>query len=81
MCAGAMVLARIPRLVIGANDPKTGACGSVMNIAANDRLNHRIEVVTGVLEEECSRQLRDFFRKRREENKTLRENVRNADVE
>mgnify|MGYP002626471742 CR=1 FL=1 len=65
MCAGAMVLARIPRLVIGATDPKTGACGSVFNIAASERLNHRIETVSGVLGEECSEQLREFFRKKR----------------
>ncbi len=73
MCAGAMVLARIPRLVIGASDPKTGACGSVFNVAANDRLNHRIEIRTGVLGEECSEQLREFFRSRREDNKAARQ--------
>lgn len=66
MCAGAMVLARIPRLVIGAADPKTGACGSVFNIAASDRLNHRIEIVTGILGEECSEQLRAYFRSKRD---------------
>lgn len=65
MCAGAMVLARIDRLVIGAMDPKAGACGSVCNIADSDRLNHRIDITSGVLGEECSFQLRDFFRKRR----------------
>ena len=67
MCAGAMVLARVSRLVIGAMDPKAGACGSVTNIAANDSLNHRIDVTAGVLEEECSRQLRDFFRAKRDQ--------------
>ena len=67
MCAGAMVLARIERLVIGAMDPKAGACGSVCNIAANDSLNHRIDITAGVLREECSRQLRDFFRAKRNE--------------
>ena len=65
MCAGALVLARIPRLVIGADDPKTGACGSVMNIAANERLNHRIQIERGVLGAECSEQLREFFRAKR----------------
>jgi tRNA(adenine34) deaminase len=65
MCAGAMVLARIPRLVIGAPDPKTGACGSVINVAANEALNHRIEIRRGVLAEECGEQLREFFRSRR----------------
>ena len=65
MCAGAMVLARIDRLVIGADDPKTGACGSALNIAANDRLNHRIELERGVLAEECGSMLKDFFRRKR----------------
>lgn len=65
MCAGAMVLARIDRLVIGADDPKTGACGSLYNIACDERLNHRISVDRGVLAEECSEQLKSFFRKKR----------------
>ena len=65
MCAGAMVLARISRLVIGADDPKTGACGSLYNIANDERLNHRIEITRGVLAEECSALLKDFFRSRR----------------
>lgn len=67
MCAGAMVLARIDRLVIGAMDPKAGACGSVCNIASNESLNHRIDITTGVLGEECSLQLKEFFRTRRDE--------------
>lgn len=66
MCAGSMVLSRISRLVIGAKDPKSGACGSVVNIANNNNLNHRIEVTIGVLEEECSRQLTEFFRRKRD---------------
>ena len=66
MCAGALVLARLPRLVIGADDPKTGACGSVLNVAANNSLNHRIEITRGVLGDECAAQLREFFRQRRE---------------
>ena len=65
MCAGAMVLARMDRLVIGADDPKTGACGSLLNIAANEKLNHRIEITRGVLESECAVILRDFFKARR----------------
>ena len=65
MCAGAMVLARISRLVIGADDPKTGACGSLYNIAGDGKLNHRIEITRGVLAEECSAILKDFFRSRR----------------
>ncbi len=69
MCAGAMVLARIPRLVIGASDPKTGACGSVLNVAYNDKLNHRIEIKSGVLGAECSEQLKEFFRAKRIKNR------------
>ena len=61
MCAGAMVLARLPRLVFGAHDPKTGACGSLRNIVEDERLNHRLIVRRGVLEEECGRVLRAFF--------------------
>ena len=72
MCAGAMVLARVSRLVIGTMDPKAGACGSVRNIAADDRLNHRIEITVGVLEEVCSSQLRDFFREKRRQKRVER---------
>ena len=61
MCAGAMVLARLPRLVFGAYDPKTGACGSLRNIAEDERLNHRLIVRRGVLEGECRQVLRAFF--------------------
>jgi tRNA(adenine34) deaminase len=69
MCAGAMVLARIDRLVYGCRDPKTGAVGSLYNIVQDDRLNHRIEVTEGVLEEPCSMMLTDFFRRRREQKR------------
>ena len=65
MCAGAMVLARIARLVIGTDDPKTGACGSLYNIVSDERLNHSIEITRGVLAEECSALLKEFFRSRR----------------
>ena len=65
MCSGAMVLARMARLVIGADDPKTGACGSLYNIANDERLNHSIEITRGVLAGECSALLKDFFRRRR----------------
>lgn len=65
MCAGAMVHARIARLVYGAADPKTGACGSVLNVAQCDALNHQLEVDGGVLADDCSALLRDFFRARR----------------
>lgn len=67
MCAGAMILARIDRLVYGAEDPKTGACGSLFNIAGSDSLNHRIEVTGGVLENECSEILKEFFKARRKQ--------------
>lgn len=67
MCAGAMVLARLPRLVYAAPDPKAGAGGSVLNILQHDALNHRVEVVSGVLAEEAAEQIRAFFRKLRAE--------------
>jgi len=68
MCAGALVLARIDRLVFGCNDPKTGACGSLYNIVQDSRLNHRLEVTAGVLVDECGALLTGFFEKRRAEN-------------
>ncbi len=61
MCAGASVLARVRRLVIGAWDPKAGACGSQWDMVRDSRTNHRVEVVAGVREEECSAVLREFF--------------------
>lgn len=67
MCAGATVLARVPRLVLGAWDPKAGATGSVHDLVRDRRLNHRVEVVGGVLEQECGALLRDFFAERRPE--------------
>ena len=65
MCAGAIVLARVPRLVYGAPDPKAGACGSVLDVIHEPRLNHRVEVAPGVLAEECGELLRAFFAKKR----------------
>ena len=65
MCAGAIVLARLGRLVYGAADPKAGACGSVLDVIHEPRLNHRVEVTTGVLAEECGELLKAFFAKRR----------------
>lgn len=62
MCAGALVLARVERLVFGAWDPKAGAVGSLFDVVRDRRLNHRPEVVGGVLEAECSASLQDFFR-------------------
>ena len=66
MCAGALVLARVSRLVFGAWDPKAGAAGSVRDVVRDARLNHRVEVVGGVLEDECGALLRDFFEGHRE---------------
>ena len=61
MCAGAMVLARVKRLIYGAADPKTGACGSVMNLVNHSKLNHRIKITTNILGKECALLLKDFF--------------------
>ena len=69
MCAGALVLARMDRLVYGCDDPKAGACKSLYNIVQDDRLNHRVEITTGVLAEDCSNLLKGFFTERRTENK------------
>lgn len=68
MCAGAMIHARLKRLACGASDPKAGAAGSVLEVLNHPRLNHQMEVKAGVLEEECSELLRDFFRQRRAES-------------
>jgi tRNA(adenine34) deaminase len=65
MCAGAIVLSRIPRVVYAATDPKAGAAGSVLDVLADPRLNHRPDVVAGVLADEASDLLRSFFRARR----------------
>lgn len=65
MCAGALVLARVTRLVFAAADPKGGAAGSVMNVVEDPRLNHRVEITAGVLATEGGALLRDFFRQRR----------------
>ena len=65
MCAGAIVNARVPRVVFGCRDPKAGAGGSLMNLLDDGRLNHRCEVVADVLADDCAEQLRAFFRKQR----------------
>ena len=66
MCAGALVLSRIDRLVFGSKDPKAGACGSLYNIVQDIRLNHQVEIVPYVLEKECSQILQAFFEKLRQ---------------
>ncbi len=72
MCAGAILLSRIDTVVIGTQDPKSGACGSVVQIASNENLNHRVEIKTGLLEDECGDILRGFFKKLREEKRGKR---------
>jgi tRNA(adenine34) deaminase len=65
MCAGAMIHARLKRLIYGASDPKAGAAGSVLEVVNHPRLNHQMLVTSGVLDEECGQLLREFFRQRR----------------
>jgi len=65
MCAGALVLSRIKNLYFGAKDPKTGACGSIVNIANHKKLNHRLKITRGVLKDECGSLLKEFFKKKR----------------
>ena len=69
MCAGAIMHARIARVVYGASDPKTGACGSIVDVFAERRLNHHAEVTGGVLAEECGAMLSNFFAMRRAQQK------------
>lgn len=69
MCCGAMQHARIAKLVYGASDPKTGACGSVVNLMSEPKLNHHCEVVGGILADECGAVLSAFFKQRRLTNK------------
>jgi tRNA(adenine34) deaminase len=71
MCAGALVLARIDRLVYGCDDPKTGAVKTLYNIPQDPRLNHRVEVTSGVLANECAQLLKSFFLLRRSPNKPV----------
>ncbi len=66
MCAGAILHARIARLVYAARDPKAGACGSVLSVMNHPQLNHKVEVVSGLLAEECGAMLTSFFRARRQ---------------
>jgi tRNA(adenine34) deaminase len=67
MCAGAILLARVWRLVYAATDPKAGACGSVLDVIHEPRLNHRVEITSGVLAQECGALLRAFFQRKRRE--------------
>ena len=65
MCAGAMMHARVDRVVFGATDPKTGAAGSVLNVFSEKQINHQTQVEGGIMSEECGQVLRDFFKERR----------------
>ena len=69
MCMGAIILARIPQLVFGCRDPKAGAVGSIYNLAEDERFNHQVKVREGVLQQECSTQLSQFFQYLREQKK------------
>ena len=73
MCSGALVQSRIDEVVIGAMNPKAGCAGSVMNLLEAEGFNHKVKITKGVLEEECSRMLSDFFRELREEKKRRKE--------
>lgn len=72
MCAGAIVQSRIPTVVFGAHDPKGGCCGTIYNLLDESKFNHRCELVSGVLEEECGELLSDFFRNLRQKKKQQR---------
>lgn len=72
MCAGAIVQSRIPTVVFGAHDPKGGCCGTIYNLLDESKFNHRCEVFSGVLEEECGQLLSDFFRNLRQKKKQQR---------
>lgn len=74
MCMGAIILARIPRLVYGCRDPRVGAVGSIYDFSTDERFNHQVQVTEGVLQQECSRQLSDFFRRLRQKKKELKAN-------
>ena len=75
MCAGAMMQARLTEAVIGSMNPKAGCAGSVLNILEMDGFNHKVQVTRGVLEEECSQMMSQFFRELREKKKAMREAV------
>ena len=75
MCAGALVQSRIDRVVIGSMNPKAGCAGSVLNLLEMDGFNHKVEVEQGVLQEECSSMLSDFFRELREKKKMLKKSL------
>ena len=69
MCAGAIVNSRVERLVIGSMDHKMGACGSIVDLVRNEKFNHRVDLTKGVLEDQCSKIMKDFFKKLRQRKK------------
>lgn len=75
MCAGAVVLSRVDRVVFGAFDPKGGCSGTLMNLLQEERFNHQAEVVSGVLEKECGQMLSDFFRNLRDKKESCQEKL------
>ena len=75
MCAGALMQSRIDRVVIGSMNPKAGCAGSVLNLLEMDGFNHKVEVIRGVLQEECSIMLSDFFRELRKKKKMLKKSL------
>ena len=75
MCAGALMQSRIDRVVIGSMNPKAGCAGSVLNLLELDGFNHKVEVIRGVLQEECSSMLSDFFKELREKKKMLKKSL------
>ncbi|WP_372768039.1 tRNA adenosine(34) deaminase TadA [Pseudoalteromonas sp.] len=79
MCAGLLVHSRIKRLVFGASDEKTGCAGSIMDLTRHEKLNHQIDVTSGVLAKECGDKLSAFFKKRRAEIKAAKKAARNQD--
>lgn len=80
MCAGALVHARVKRLVYGAGDYKTGAAGTVFNLLQNDQLNHQVEITGGVLAEQCATKISSFFKTRRLQKKELKKQLKLANL-
>lgn len=74
MCAGAIVQARVKKVVIGSMNPKAGCAGSVINLLQNEGFNHQVEIVTGVLEEECSVMMKNFFKELRQKKSNMKKN-------
>ena len=72
MCMGAIILARIPRLIYGANDPRIGAVGSIYDLSADERFNHKVDVTRGVMAHECGTMLSNFFSQLRQKKKTAK---------